>query len=189
MSFDDHNELQYSDGTPPEGVHPNVWEMLLSIKKDTARATELGASLDQRLVILEDSHDHTGADIAKLKQAVTEVAKSNKILNGRLFRAEMTIERQRAEITDLRMRSMRDIVIIRTKGATYKECREENTSSVFKRFLAQEMHVPNAEKITITRSHRMGQSIGDMNKMMIANVAFDDDQRRIFDNAKSLKGT
>ena len=33
MSFDDHNEPQYSDGTPSEGVHPNVWEMLLSIKK------------------------------------------------------------------------------------------------------------------------------------------------------------
>ena len=158
-------------------------------KKDTARATELGDSLDQRLVILEHSHGHSGADIAKLEQAVAEVAKSNKILNGRLFRAEMTIERQRAEITDLLMRSMRDNIIIRTKGTTYKECREENTSSVFKCFLAQEMHVPNAEKITITRPHRMGQSIGDMNKMMIAKVAFDDDQRRIFDNAKSLKGT
>ena len=108
MSFDDHNELQYSDGTPPEGVHSTVWNMLLSIKKDTAGATELADSLDPRLVILEDCHDHTGADIAKLKQAIAKVAKFNKILNGHLYQAEMTIERQCAEITDLRMRSMRD---------------------------------------------------------------------------------
>ena len=84
---------------------------------------------------------------------------------------------------------MHDYVIIRTKGAAYKECRKENTSSVFRRFLVQEMHVPNAEKIIMTRSNRMGQSIRDMHKIMIAKVAFDGEQRRIFDNAKSLKGT
>ena len=178
-----------SSTPPPEGVNPAVWEMLWSIKHDTARAISLGESLDHRLLILEDSHDNVGTEISILKRTVADIVKSNQVLCGRLFRAEKTIERQRTEITDLRMRSMRDNVIIRSKGSDYKEMRGENTSSIFKRFLDKELHVPNSEHITISSSHRMGQAVGDANKMIIARLPFAEDRKRIFDNVKSLKGT
>ena len=177
------------ESTRPEGVNPAVWEMLWSIKHDTARAISLGESLDHRLLILEDSHDNVGTEISILKRTVADIVKSNQVLCGRLFRAEKTIERQRTEITDLRMRSMRDNVIIRSKGSDYKAMRGENTSSIFKRFLDKELHVPNSEHITISSSHRMGQAVGDANKMIIARLPFAEDRKRIFDNVKSLKGT
>ena len=178
-----------SSTQPPEGVNGEVWDMLLSIKRDTAKAIEYTGSLDTRLLALEDSHDNTGADIYQIKRTLKQVVEHNKVITGRLIRAETTIERQRSEITDLRMRSMRDNVIIRTRGQDYKETINENTASVFWRFVATEMNVPNADKFCITRAHRMGQSRGQHNKMMIAKLAFDNDQRRVFDNAKSLKGT
>ena len=177
------------NSAPPEGVNEELWEMLLSIKRDTTKANDLAGALDDRLLILEDSHDHAGADMLRMKHTLAEVVESNKVLAGRLMRAETTIERQREEITEIRMRSMRDNIIVRTQGAEYKEVSNENTASVFKRFMAKEMHVPDADKLCITRAHRMGQSNERNNRMMIAKVAFDGDQKRIFDNASSLRNT
>ena len=154
----------------PEGVNGEVWDMLLSIKPDTAEAIEYTGSLDTRLLALENSHDNTGADIYQIKRTLKQVVEHNKVITGRLIRAETTIERQRLEITDLRMRSMRDNVIIRTRGQDYKETINENTASVFQRFVATEMNVPNADKLCITRAHRMMQSRGQNNKMMIAKL-------------------
>ena len=84
-----HADVQ-SSKPPPEGVNPDIWEMLWSIKHDTARATSLAESLDHRLLILEDSHDNVGTEISILKRTVADIVKSNQVLCGRLFRAEKT---------------------------------------------------------------------------------------------------
>ena len=171
---------------PPQGVHPDMWDMMRSIKSDTTSLIESVSNVDHRVLVLEDQADHMGAEIAKLRKEYKDIVEYNKIIAGRLFRAEARIKTQQEEITDLRSRSMRDNVIVKTKGPTYKEVKDENTASVFRNFLATEMRVPNTDNIMITRAHRMGVASGDTNRMMIAKVNFDGDQRRIFANAKGL---
>ena len=173
----------------PDGVNPRVWDMLCSIKHDTDGAMESIDNLDHRVVILEDQSDHMGAHIEKLQKMFGTLANENKIPTGRLIRAEKQIARQQNEIMDLKSRSMRDNMIIKTKGPKYKETHNEDTSVTFKKFVAQKLHLPNSDRISISRSHRMGKARGEYNCMIIAKVVNDSDQRKILENASALKDT
>lgn len=193
-AFDVAMEGDVADGftdfeEPPSGIHPVMWEMLKAIKRDTANTREDVKCIDDRLLILEDQHDHTGNDIANLKANLSEVTEGFKTLAGRLIRAETIIERQHRQITDLTTRSMRDNLIIRSTGAEYKEKNQENTASIFKTFIAKELHVANSDKVVISRAHRMGQASSDYNKMMIAKIPSSEDQSKILSNASALRNT
>ena len=184
--------LSHGDSTQrdcPEGINPLLWNMLQSIKRDTEHTKNEMHDAINRIAILEDQSDNTGAAIQYLKCNMASLAMSNRVLTGRLIRAESIIERQRADILDLRARSMRDNIIIKTKGNTYKEQPKENTTAKFQSFLATEMRIANADRIEIPRAHRMGQATNGFNKMMIAKVPSDPDQKRIFANAKVLANT
>ena len=171
--------------SPPDGVHPNLWGMLKTIHKE---AEKIGY-LDDKIGIIDDQLDKDGADIAQMKVTIQQLVSSQKTLIGRLLHAETVIQRQQSEITDLKMRSMRDKVIIKTSGDKYKETKEENTESTIKKFFSEEMHIPNANNIIINSSHRMGQSNANYNKMLIARLPRRQDQNKIFDNVKALHGT
>lgn len=173
----------------PDDVHPWLVSMLNLIKKNTECTNEKVNDLDNRVLILEDNADHIESEIEKLRTKMDDVLDSNKSILGRLIRAENVIDRQRLEISDLRSRSMRDNIIIKTSGPEYKEVNNENTAATVVKFLAKEMRIPNADKIMITRAHRMGQAGNGYNKPMIAKLAYDDDIRKIFANAKVLKNT
>ena len=171
--------------SPPEGVHPNMWKMLTSIHKGLDKIS----NIENRLTIIDDQLDHDGADIASIKSSVNQLVSANKTLTGRLMRAEAVIHRQQAEITDLKARSMRDNVIIKTNDVKYKEYREENTESTIRKFFKDEMRIPHSEQICINSSHRMGQASAYYNRMLIARLPRRDDHTAIFDNAKALQGT
>lgn len=181
-------DINYS-AEPPDGVNPVLWDMLLSIKSDTTTTNEKLDAVDNRVLVLEDQHDHTGQELHRMKESLAEIIECNRSLVGRLLRAERKIDRQRDEITDLRTRMMRENIIIRSKGAEYKDNRNENTASIFQNFVSKELRVPNSDKINITRAHRMGQSSGEYNRMIIAKVPAEEDHKRIFANVKALKNT
>ena len=99
------------------------------------------------------------------------------------------INRQQAKITDLRMRSMRDNIIIKTSGSKYREVRNENTSNTINKFLNDELRIPNGDVGGINSSHGMGQATGEYNKMLIVRLPKRENHRTVFDNARALKGT
>lgn len=187
MDLEDINALKSvsTDGNLTENA--DVIKLLLSIKNDTGNHTQALSNLDTRVELLENSGN--GVEIAKLKETVTELIECNRTLTGRLIRMEKKVSRQGNEICDLKCRSMRDNIIIKTKGDIYKEKRQENTEVLFKTFVEKEMRVADAANISIDRAHRMGPSGGEFNRMMIAKVPSNEDHRRIFMNAKSLKNT
>ena len=73
------------------------------------------------------------------------------------MRTEATIDRQQTTITDLKMWSMRNNVIIKTSGPAYKETHDEQTKSTARKFLTDEKHIPNMDDMCINSSHHMGQ--------------------------------
>ena len=173
----------------PEGIHPMLWDVLKSIKSDTRKMNDQINYTSNQVQILEDQSDHVGRDIAIIKKDMASLVLANKTLAGRLIRAENTIEKQKAQIIDLRMRSMRDNIIIKTKGTEYQENRDEDTAVRFKTFLDKELHVARAAQIIIPRAHRMGKAGNGYNRMMIAKVPDHGDQKRIFSNASALRNT
>lgn len=176
-----------SPGDIPDDLVPWIKDMLISIKRDTMTTSSNVNDLQNRVAVLEDQANNDGANHSTLQQKFDHLEHKFDIVCGRLIRAESKIARQTADIIDLRTRSMRDNIIIRTKGDKYKATKDENTASKFRSFVGTEMRVANSDNIAIARAHRMGFSSGDTNSMMIAKVSNDEDQRRIFDNVKSLK--
>ena len=170
---------------PPEGVHRNLWGMLKMIHQHVTKIN----GLENRVAIMEDQIDNDGSDIAQLKATVGQLVSANKTLSGRLLRAESVIQRQQDQIIDLKTRSMRDNVIIKTRGSKYKEHIEENTDSTIRKFFTEEMRIPNSENLCINSSHRMGQANAGYNRMLIARLPRRRDHTAIFDNASALKGT
>ena len=183
-------QQSYMDGgdfpdEPPEGVHPMMWSMLKVIRRDVSKINDV----QNQVTAIEDQIEKDGADIAQLKLATQQLISANKTLTGRLIRAETMIQRQQSEITDLKIRSMRDNVIIKTSGNSYKENRDENTDVTIRKFFHDEMKIADVGNITINSSHRMGQAGGNYNRMLIARIPKRADHTKIFDNAKILKGT
>ena len=114
---------------------------------------------------------------------------SNKTLSGRLLRAEVVIKRQQDEITDLKSRSMRDNIIIKTAGDKYKQTKNENTNATVRKFLQEELRISDAQNIILNSSHRMGVASGSYNRMLIARLPRRIDHEKVFDNVKVLLGT
>lgn len=173
----------------PEEVHPWIRDMLLLIGKSGVSNSSSVSDLESRVAILEDVTENDGRDISSLNETVQALTISNKILTGRLIHTETKLDHVLQEMTDIKNRSMRDNIIIRSKGAKYKPTRDENTSQKVKMFLNDEMKVPDSNNIIMPRAHRMGQSFGDYNRMMIAKVPHEEDMRKIFNNASALKNT
>ena len=97
---------------PPTGVHPWIVQMLTAIRQESACTSNRVNHVEDRVGALEGQHGH-------IADAITQLTLSNKTILGRLQRAEITIERQRSEINDLRARSMRNNIIVKTRGDKY----------------------------------------------------------------------
>ena len=163
--------------------------MLRAIKTNTDNTQDDLELVSGRVTIVENKATVADTDIITLKQQVQELQISNKTLTGRLIRTEIKLGSAEHAINDLTSRSMRDNIIIKTCGPDYSERRNEDTTYLIRKFLATEMRVPDVDKITILRAHRMGQAGNGFNRPMIAKFAFDCDIKRVFSNAKCLKGT
>ena len=70
---------------------------------------------------IEHVSDHDGSDIAMVRDTLGRVVGSH-------LHAKTVINRRQAKITDLRMRSMRDIIIFKTSVSKYQEVRNEKVS-------------------------------------------------------------
>ena len=84
---------------------------------------------------------------------------------------------------------MRDNIIIKTSGPTYKETREEQTESTVRKFLTDEMRIPNVEIYVLTAHTAWHRQMANFNRMLIARLPRHRDQTVIFDNASNLQGT
>ena len=66
----------------PEGVNPILWDMLKSIKQDTAKSSSKADEALNRVGILEDQADNTGAQIACIEREMAALTLSNKVLSA-----------------------------------------------------------------------------------------------------------
>ena len=174
----------------PQNIDPWIGKMLKSILVvgcDTAASSDTAHT---RLRAVELEVKGNASEMEFMRQEMKDMQGSIKTLSGRLIRAEKDVQHLREHNNDLTARSMRDNIIIKTVGNSYRQKEHEDTEFVIREFLRKEMKVPNTENITILRSHRLGQAgDGEHNSPLIAKIPFQSDIHRIFNNVQSLKGT
>ena len=162
--------------------------MLSSIKADTASTKIEVQNVTATVNSYKEIIDHQALQIKNLKVENENLALSQKVILGRLIRAEAKANEQQAEINDMKSRMMRDNLIIKTKDKKYAFTKGEDTATKVKTFLKDELHV-DVQNVCITRAHRMGNSTQTHNSSMIAKFPFAGDQRKIFNNVAALKDT
>ena len=155
-------------------------EMMVTVTANSKKLSELDATVSM------NSHD-----IAVIQDETAGTRHTVQMLNGRIAQLENRLEEAHEAINDLTARSMRMNLVIKSKGELYKEQRGENyqtTVLLFRNFLRDEMGVPDAHKIVITRAHRMGFAPEGFNRPMIANLLMQSDIDRIMNRVAMLKG-
>ena len=190
VSHSPEEETVQTEDIPADiDMNKYLYNMLKSIKLDTAANKSDLTGLKSTVADIEERADKDSEVIMRLQTDLVNLALSNKIILGRLIRAEATIEQQAEEIVDMKTRSMRDNLIVKTQGETYKAIRNEDTGEKFKSFLKDELKIADTQNIKITRAHRMGRGNETNNAMMIAKLPYAQDQKKVFDNIAALKGT
>ena len=156
-----------------------MWTLLKKIEHDTDLINSK----------IDDQTDHMANGMARLETTNGELVEQNKVIMGRLARAESKIERQRAEIIELRARCLRSNVVPKTKTTKSNDAKNENTACIFQNIVSREMRVLGANKPDIFRAHPIGQVPYDKNRMIIAKVTYSGDQKSIFDGAKIMENS
>ena len=134
-----------------------LWNMLRVIQHNDSKINDI----QSQVTTIDDQIEKDGIEIAKWKLTIEQLILASKTLTSHLLSMETTIQRRRAEIVDFKTRSNRDNVIMKTSRATYKEAWNGKTDVAKRKFLRDEIWIPDADGITINGSHCTGQASGN----------------------------
>ena len=193
MDTQDEKSNASAESLPPEEIPDDVnnvmiYKLLMQSKREQATKADLQA-LNERVQNVEDQADIDAKEVEDLAAKLTRMETAMKIAFGKISQLEKENREQKRLITDLRSRSMRDNVIIKTKGDKYKEVRGEDTAQKVRDFAREELKLANTDHMKIVRAHRMGGTKPGANRPMIAKVLNAKDQNKMFSSAEALKGT
>ena len=173
----------------PDTVDPWMGQITKTILAVCVSNTENTEVCQAALQSLGETVKNNTNELKVMKEDVKELQLAVKTLTGKLSRSEIELAHERKRVLELEARSMRDNIIIRSTGSSYKYKEHEDPEHVFRKFLRKELKMPNTEDITITRVHRMGRAEGEYNAPLIAKVPFDSELKSILANTAILKGT
>ena len=94
------------------------------------------------------------------------------------------IDQMKADILDLKSRSMRDNLLF----FNIPESQDEDCAAIVTNF-CKELHTENAETIRLDRAHRIGKRQPNKTKPIVVKFNFHQDKENIRKQAKQLKGT
>ena len=190
-------DLQKLSDTPPPGVDPVIYGLLVKIN-DTTLGTDKKIddlklkydSLSDQYDTLEERCSENEDQIASLRKDLSTVQYKVNVLHGRLMRSEAEKKRLSGELESLKGRSMnKNLIISFNKCDKYKEKKKENTLSVVNKFLKNELKINDTNSINITAAHRTGTERLDGRRSIIITVPSQSDISKIMSNVKNLKDT
>ena len=191
------SDLQNLSDTPPPGVDPVIYGLLVKINNTTLCTDKKIDDLQSKYDSLSDRYDSLEArcsdnedQITSLRKDLSAVQYKVNVLHGRLMRSEAEKKRLSGELESLKGRSMnKNLIISFNKCDKYKEKKKENTLSVVNKFLKNELKINDTNSINITAAHRIGAERVDGRRSIIITVPSQSDMSKIMSNVKNLKDT
>ena len=169
----------------PEGVSMGLWDMLLSIKADTAATSARVDTIENRLDELEDSYpEDIDVKVNKLEMKVD-------LLSARLDKQEKVSEHLAVQIDDIRAHSMKENIIINFDNTveTFKEAIGENTVEITRHFFTTVLGIENADDLYIPIAHRLGFKKPTFIRSVIVKLPFAMDRDLVMSRANRLRDT
>jgi hypothetical protein len=167
----------------PEGVPSGLWDMLLSIKADTAATSLRVDHLETRVDDLEESQD------LSLAEKVAELTKTVDILASRLTKHEKVTENLTDQLDSIRAHSMKENLIFNfdAKIDEYKEVQGETTTEIVRAFLSNVLGI-DARGMFIPVAHRIGSKRGN-NRSVIAKFPVAKERELVMSKTNRLRDT
>lgn len=173
---------------PPE-VSPALWDILTSIKLDTAATSGRLATLEKRVTSLESSRPTKASK--QVMDDLDHMKKSMAVIEARLDRSENITLLHGNQIDDQRAYSMKNNLIFTFDRTSepYKEFQGENCIAKIRHFLSSVLGIHDVDKFFIPVAHRIGQISKDRIRPILAKFPIAMELDTILNNAKRLKNT
>lgn len=172
--------------TPPEGVHPALWNILSEIKTTTESTKKSVDDLRGEHLSFENRLDEAEGKVDILVSKVSDLSYKVDVLTARLSRSETEKRRLANEIEQLKAKSMGRNLIINVNDS-YKEVKSENVHNVVKKFFNKELKLK--DNIHLVAAHRIGSDNPKYPRPIIITLQSNDDVSKIMSHAKNLKGS
>ena len=187
-------DLKNPSSTPPPGVDPVIYALLLQINTTTQNIDQQVKDLKKKYDELDGKYESVESrcsanedNIALLQNGLDEMKYKLSVMHGRLIRSEVEKKRLSSELESVKAKSMSKNLIINVKGEAYKEKKQENTLSVVNKFFKKELKL--TDTINITAAHRTGVKREDGYRPIIITVPSTMDITKIMSHVKNLKGS
>ena len=172
----------------PQGVDIVPWEVILSIKADTAANREYLSNINARIDAVEAQQSELVGDISSLQNSICELESTMKTLTGRLVRQEISNQRQQNEISDLRAYSMKyNIIINFDRNNSFVPKPNESPIGQARRFFYDVMKISKASEIYIPVAHHLGPT-NNQNRPLLVKIPEADQIAMVMQHTKNLTG-
>lgn len=160
-----------------------------SITKVTKRLNTMDSKINKmesQIHDLEKSKEFDGGFLDEITKKQTEIDNLLKRMQNIEKENEEKQATLKADIKDLRCRSMRDNLIF----YKIREEKDENCENKILDFIENQMHIDNAKtEIKLHRAHRIGTYDGTKTRPIVAKFAYYPDRERVRKAGKELKGS
>ena len=172
----------------PDGTAPEVWDMLLSIKKDTSDTRARVQNLEDRVQALESINSEwreTQTEIDELKTSV-------ELLKAKFTKTNNTVAHLTNELQSMKAHTMKNNLIFKIDKDVeeYKEIKGENCAQLIRSFLKNVMGLSDTAKaLDIAVAHRIGARRPGHTRPILVKFLHDSDIQIIMSNVSRLRET
>jgi len=170
----------------PEGVPQGLWDILLSIKADTAATSLRVDTLEARVEELEEQQTEESGLTNKVQLLTSKV----EFLTAKLEKLEKKNYNFSDEIDDIRAQSMKENLIINfdKHDKNYQEAYGEDSIEIVRAFLRNILGM-NAQSLYMPVAHRIGKKTPNNIRAIIVKLPVAKDRDMILKQTSRLKNT
>ena len=176
--------------TPPKDFQSAAWNLLRSIKGDTAIICERLDHLENRVSHLEISLEEKDIKVSELTSEVDILNQKLKIAEARANKAQAQNKQINKEIDNMKSHSMKENLIF-SFDDSYEEGKEvigENCVSIIKAFLSNVLAIDEPDMF-IPTAHRLGKRFGTKTRPIIARFPVVSQLHQVLHNSNRLRDT
>ena len=174
------------------GVTGDVAQISKSFKSYTEKNDEYIKELNTEREEVQATLNYHDEQLGKLSENLAAANARILMLEGERVKKEMEVQNLKAEIVDLKCRSMSANVLLHKVPEVEKESKQALTQKV-RDIFTQDLKISEerAEKIVINKIHRLGQkdTTGKWKypRSIVLHIPFDNDRQILFSHRKNLK--
>ena len=176
--------------SPPEDFKTAMWDIMLSIKKDTKASTLRLDGLELRVKSIESMQIDKDVKVSNIVTNVSSISNEMELVKAKLSKMEATNRQVVEELDALKSYSMKPNLLFYLEDSYTDghESRGENCVEIVRAFLHRIMGI-DSSKFLITVAHRVGKRVAGKSRPILAKIPVASEIDAIMRNTNRLRDT